>query len=144
MINSIKKYIEKCELFENIKEINVDYQDDQTDNFSINTIPENRLINEDVTGIRYMQISFNLMSRVYTATDLDRIENLHFLDDLAEWIYEQNEANNLPELPKENQVATSIEVTNNGYLYSNNPDIQNGIYQMQLKLYYKELVKEEK
>lgn len=142
MIDSIQDYIKQCELFENIESINVDYQDKEPDNYSINTIPENRLINEDVIGNKYMQFSFTLTSRVYTATDLDRIQNLHFLDDFAEWIYEQNEMGNLPILPKDNQIATEIIVTSNAYLYSNDPEIQNGVYQMQLKLYYKELIKE--
>ena len=142
MIDSIQDYIKQCELFENIESINIDYQDKEPDNYSINTIPENRLINEDVIGNKYMQFSFTLTSRVYTATDLDRIQNLHFLDDFAEWIYEQNEIGNLPILPKDNQIATEIIVTSNAYLYSNDPEIQNGVYQMQLKLYYKELIKE--
>lgn len=142
MIDSIKDYIKQCKLFENIESINIDYQDKEPDNYSINTIPENRLINEDVIGNKYMQFSFTLTSRVYTATDLDRIQNLHFLDDFAEWIYEQNEIGNLPILPKDNQIATEIIVTSNAYLYSNDPEIQNGVYQMQLKLYYKELIKE--
>ena len=142
MIDSIQDYIKQCELFKNIESINVDYQDEEPDNYSINSIPENRLINEDVIGNKYMQFSFTLTSRVYTATDLDRIQNLHFLDDFAEWIYEQNEMGNLPILPKGNQIATEIIVTSNAYLYSNDPKIQNGVYQMQLKLYYKELIKE--
>ncbi len=140
MIDSIIEYLKQCELFKNIESINVDYQDSQPDDFAVNTVPENRLLNEDVLGNKFMQYSFNLTSKVYTATDLDRIANLHFLDDLAEWIYEQNEKGNLPKLPKENQIATGIEVTSYGYLYSNDPEIQNGIYQMQLKLYYQELV----
>ena len=143
MIDSIKEYLEQSEIFEDIETINVDYQDSEPDNFSINTIPENRLINEDIIGNKYMQFSFTLTSRVYTATDLDRIANLHFLDNLADWIYEQNEANNLPILPKENQIATDIIVTSNAYLYSNDAERQNGVYQMQLKLYYKELKEDE-
>lgn len=143
MIDSIKDYLESCELFEKIEDINVDYQDSQPDNFSINTIPENRLINEDVIGNKYMQYSFTLTSRVYTATDLDRIENLHFLDSLADWIYEQSEAKNLPTLPKENQIADELIVTSNAYLYSNDAEAQNGVYQMQFKLYYRELKEDE-
>lgn len=140
MIEAIIEYLKQCELFKNIEDIGVDYQSDQPDDFSINTIPENRVISEDVIGNREMQFSFNLMSRVYTATDLDRITNLHFLDDLAEWIYEQEQKGNYPKLPKENQIATGIEVTSFGYLYSNDAEIQNGIYQMQLKLYYQERI----
>lgn len=140
MIEAIIEYLKQCELFKNIEDIGVDYQSDQPDDFSINTIPENRVISEDVIGNREMQFSFNLMSRVYTATDLDRITNLHFLDDLAEWIYEQDQKGNYPKLPKENQIPTGIEVTSFGYLYSNDAEIQNGIYQMQLKLYYQERV----
>ena len=140
MIEAIIEYLKQCELFKNIEDIGVDYQSDQHDDFSINTIPENRVISEDVIGNREMQFSFNLMSRVYTATDLDRITNLHFLDDLAEWIYEQDQKGNYPKLPKENQISTGIEVTSFGYLYSNDAEIQNGIYQMQLKLYYQERI----
>lgn len=140
MIEAIIEYLKQCELFKNIEDIGVDYQSDQPDDFSINTIPENRVISEDIIGNREMQFSFNLMSRVYTATDLDRITNLHFLDDLAEWIYEQDQKRNYPKLPKENQIPTGIEVTSFGYLYSNDAEIQNGIYQMQLKLYYQERV----
>lgn len=140
MIEAIIEYLKQCELFKNIEDIGVDYQSDQPDDFSINTIPENRVISEDVIGNREMQFSFNLMSRVYTATDLDRITNLHFLDDLAEWIYEQDQKGNYPKLPKENQISTGIEVTSFGYLYSNDAEIQNGIYQMQLKLYYQERI----
>lgn len=140
MIEAIIEYLKQCELFKNIEDIGVDYQSDQPDDFSINTIPENRVISEDVIGNREMQFSFNLMSRVYTATDLDRITNLHFLDDLAEWIYEQNQKGNYPKLPKENQIPTGIEVASFGYLYSNDAEIQNGIYQMQLKLYYQERI----
>lgn len=140
MIDSIQDYFEQCELFEEIEKINVDYQASEPDNFSINTIPENRLLYEDVVGNRFMQFSFTLTSRVYTSTDLNRIENLHFLDNFAEWIYEQNENKNLPILPKENQIATDLIVTSNGYLYSNDAERNTGIYQMQFKLYYTEVI----
>ena len=142
MLELIKKYLMQYPLFKDIENnIGIDYQQDQPDSFSLNSIPENRLINEDVIGNKFMQFSFNLTSRCYTTTDLNRIENLNLLDDFSEWVYEQNQINNLPKL-KENQIATDLIITGNAYLYSNNPDIQNGVYQVQLKLYYIEKVKE--
>lgn len=136
MIEYIKKFLLEYELFKDIEnEIGVDYQDSQPDSYSINTVPENRLLNEDVVGNKYKQYTFTITSRAYTATDLNRIENLSLLDDFTDWIEKQNDLGNLPKLG-ENQIADSLVVTSNAYLYSNNPEIQNGVYQIQLKLYY--------
>lgn len=140
MLENIKQYLLQYKLFKEIEDdIGFDYQTDQPDSFSLHSVPETRLLNEDVLGNKYMQFSFTLTSRAYTATDLNRIENLKLLDDFSEWVYLQNQKGNLPILNK-NQIATELVVTSNAYLYSNDPTIQNGVYQVQLKLYYKEVI----
>lgn len=142
MVEYIKEYLLQCPLFKDIEDdIGIDYQEEQPDSYSINTIPEQRLISQDIIGNKNMQFSFTVTSRAYTATDLNRIENLNLFERFADWVNNQNENGNLPQLG-ENQVATELVITNNGYLYSNNPDIQNGVYQIQLKLYYIEKMKE--
>lgn len=140
MIDYIKKYLLQYPLFKEIEEqIGIDYQSEQPDSYSINTVPENRLLYDDIIGNKHKQYTFTITSRAYTATDLNRIENLNLLDDFTDWIEKQNENGNLPKLA-EKQIADELIVTSNAYLYSNDPEIQNGVYQMQLKLYYTEVI----
>ncbi len=137
MIDAIKKWLDGSNLF---KKLAIDFQSEKAETYSINSLPCNRLLRKDIEGNRKMQYPVQITSRVYTATDLDRIANLNFLDDVVSWIDEQNERENYP-IFGDNVIVERCEVTNYAYLLNNNEQTQSGVYQIQIKFYYKEEMK---
>lgn len=134
MISAIKTWLNSSKLFEKIA---VDFQSESNETYSINSVPCNRLLREDIEGNKKMQYPVQITSRVFTATDIDRIANLNFLDEVVDWIVLQNKNENYPDFGPSIEVE-KCEVTNYGYLFDNNEQSQSGVYQLQIKFYYKE------
>ena len=63
------------------------------------------------------------------------IENSQFFEELAAWIEEQSDEENLPELPKGDE-AEELNVTTTGYLFAVSADWRIARYQLQLQLVY--------
>lgn len=137
MIDEIKKWLDESTLF---KKLAIDFQSEKNKTYSINSLPCNRFLSEDIEGNRNMQYPVQITSRVYTATDLDRIANLNFLDNVVAWIDEQNCLANFPKFG-DNIIVERCEVTNYAYLLNNDEQAQSGVYQIQIKFYYKEEMK---
>lgn len=134
MIDAIKTWLNSSKLFEKLA---VDFQSEQNETYSINSMPCNRLLKEDIEGNKKMQYPVQITSRVYTTTDIDRIANLNFLDNVVDWIVAQNQKGNFPDFG-ENIEVERCDVTNYGYLFNNDEQSQSGVYQLQIKFYYRE------
>lgn len=134
MIEAIRQWLNSSNLFDKLA---VDFQSEKAKTYSINSLPANRLLGEDIEGNKKMQFPVQITSRVYTATDLDRIANLNFLDNVADWIFQQNEDENFPAFGDKIEVEKCI-VTNYAYLLNNDEQAQSGVYQIQIKFLYKE------
>ena len=74
----------------------------------------------------------------YSQERLQNIENSVFYENFSDWVEEQSQAGNLPELP-EGMEAQELKVLSSGYLFDGS--MSNARYQIQLQLkYYKEAV----
>ena len=108
-IELIKNFIEKCPYLNNGK-INVDYIKDKPKSYAINETPANPIITQFKNGDgSRRQIVFDFAVQAPFSV-LENLKNSKFCDDFTEWIEEQNDIGNLPEIEN----AESIECTGRG------------------------------
>lgn len=135
MIKSVRNYFIDCPLMIDRK-INVDYLGLEANQYTIDSVPVDTVIQQYADGGALKQFVFAIGSREYYNSDvINNIENSGFYELFSNWIAEQNDLGNLPVLPY-NRVATNIETTTSGYLFSVDEDT--GRYQIQLRLTYYE------
>lgn len=141
IINALEQYFIPCEL---LKEgcLRVDYLGEKPVEYTIEVLTCDPIVKRYVNGDSIRQYLFAFGSReFYSQERLQNIQNSAFYERLAEWVEEQNEAGELPELP-EGMEAQSLEVTSTGYLFDGS--MENARYQVQLRLlYYKEAKRNE-
>ena len=106
--------------------------------YTIETGVFNPVVNTYVNGDTERIYQFNFSSREYYS--LDRLQNIEvsaFYEDFAEWVEEQERAENYPEMP-EKCYPRALTVLSPGYIYDG--AMKNARYQIQLQLeYYKEV-----
>lgn len=106
--------------------------------YTIETGIFNPVVNTYVNGDTERIYQFNFSSREYYS--LDRLQNIEvsaFYEDFAEWVEEQERAENYPEMP-EKCYPRALTVLSPGYVYDG--AMKNARYQIQLQLeYYKEV-----
>lgn len=130
LIEKIRTFIfNNCEAFDKLKPFYVDSNLSSSENNSINKAPSPRPIT-DILGNKMYTYNFTIMSKEYTTDDIDRINNLHFLEQVEEWFEEQSDNGNYPNLAEDIEV-TDFYLTDMGFLYENSPESQVGIYQLQ-------------
>ena len=138
IIESVKKYIESCPLLEGFKSLCVDYLPEKTDTYSIEGIPAQTVIRSYVDGSTERQFVFVFAARLFYSEEIrNNIENSGFYEAFADWLEEQSEAGNLPELPS-GKTASKIEAMSSGYLFDIAGDLSNARYQIQCRLIYDE------
>lgn len=92
----IKEFIETCPYLKKGK-VNVDYIKDKPQSYSIDETPVEPVLNLFRDGGRKLQIQFDF-SVQSNFSILENIKNSKFCDDFTNWIYEQNEKGNLPNI----------------------------------------------
>lgn len=136
MMDEIRKFIETCPLFSG-NSIKVNYLDNKTVTYSIETVPTNPVIKVYADGGKICQVLFVIASReLYSRSNKTNTAVAKFYEDFSAWIEAQDKAKNYPELP-DSCIAQGIEVLTDQYLY----DIGNmdAHYRIQCRLtYYKE------
>lgn len=132
LIEKLREYFSKFSLFDKNSPFYADFNSEEPCNYSLNLLPGTQK-KEDVMGNKYYIKNFAITSKEYTPTDLERIENLGLFEQLEDWVEEQNDIGNFPDLG-ENIEVTSIVVTNTGYLYENDPKNNIGLYQIQFQI----------
>ncbi|ADY54711.1 hypothetical protein Sgly_0345 [Syntrophobotulus glycolicus DSM 8271] len=85
----------------------------------------------DIVGNKTFENNYVFYAKEAVADEIDRQENYDFLEDLSDWLDEQNDAGNLPELPGQYE-AESLEVSN--VLLFDIDEDGTGLYQVQIKL----------
>lgn len=141
IINALEQYFIPCELLKDGC-LRVDYLGEKPVEYTIEVLTCDPIVKRYVNGDSIRQYLFAFGSReFYSQERLQNIQNSAFYERLAEWVEEQNEAGELPELP-EGMEAQSLEVTSTGYLFDGS--MENARYQIQLRLlYYKEAKRNE-
>jgi hypothetical protein len=136
IIDKIREYFLKCPLLDELARFNVDYLGVEPVEYTIDSQPTTPVIKRYTDGGALKQYVFVFGSREYYGSDvLQNLENSGFFERFAEWVEEQSEKGNLPEL-EGNKQAISMEVLTSGYLFSANED--NARYQIQCRLIYYE------
>lgn len=85
----------------------------------------------DIIGNVTFENNYVFYAKEAAADEIDRRENYDFLEDLSDWLGEQNDVGNLPVLPGRYE-AESLEVSN--ILLFDIDEDGTGLYQVQLKL----------
>lgn len=137
IIESIRDFILQCPFLEDWK-VNIDYLGVSM-SYSIDPLPADPIVRRYMDGGTLKQFIFAFTSKEEFDGDARTgIENSGFYQVFGEWIEEQNNKRNLPELENSKQRAVSIEVVQGGYLYDAETDM--GQYQIQCRLVYEQEV----
>lgn len=136
IVESVKNYILTCPLLGDLGRLNIDFLPEDPDTYSIEEIPAQAIMKTYIDGSTERQFVFVFASRfLYSEEVRNNIENSGFYEQFAEWLEQQTEAENLPELSA-GKTATKIEAMSSGYLYDISGDFSNARYQIQCRLIY--------
>ena len=136
IVESVKDFILTCPLLDDLKRLNIDFLPEDPDTYSIEGIPAPEIINTYLDGSTERQFVFVFAARLFYSEEVrNNIENSGFYEQFAEWLEEQTEADNLPQLA-EGKTASKIEAMSSGYLYDIAGDLTNARYQIQCRLIY--------
>jgi hypothetical protein len=137
IVESLKTYLSGFPGLAELAPVHVDGIEPEAVNYSIDAMPGARVLETDILGNRTREYPFAFSSREITVDDLARISNNGFFEALADWLDEQTDAGNLPDLGAR-KASEKIEATSWGYLYQRDQNDQTGIYQIICKLTYTE------
>lgn len=137
IIESLQKFIAACPHLNALADLHVDELASGGQNYSLYSLPGARIVSQDLSGNKMREFPFSLTSREAAVDDLTRITNNGFYENFADWLEEQTDNNNLPDLGT-NKTAESIEAASWGYLYQRDENDQTAIYQIICKLTYTE------
>lgn len=133
---ALRNWFLDCEVLRNSRVLGIDYLSQNPDNFAIILENSELSTSTDVLGNTYLNPiqtqSFSLTNtNAYGAEALQNIRNLGILDQVVDWMLEQNNMHNLPAFPG----ALSCLPTTAPVLYTAEGD--RGFYQINGNLKYK-------
>ncbi len=139
IIESLEIYFANCPLLTGGR-MNIDYLPESTAEagieYAISAEPGDHLIKQYLDGSQQCRYPY-ILSGVhdYGPDEAQNILNSGFYEQLANWIWQQSRARNLPILPQ-GETSLRMRAMGHGYLYQ--PDVNSGKYQIQCELeYYK-------
>ncbi len=139
IIKSLQDYLEQYPRMDmQPLTIKTDFADEKISSYSV-APSGNGKISSDILGNRTYQNNYVFYAREAASDEIDRQENYDFLEGFSEWLEEQNEDGNLPDLPA-NYKAEELRVSNI-MLFDVNED-GTGLYQVQLQLEFRKERKE--
>ncbi len=136
VIESVQTYIAAYASLKAGAPLWVDNLDGNATEYSISPLAGSRIVATDLAGNTEREFAFAFSSTESTADDLERVANIGFYENFAEWLESQTEAGTLPTLDS-GKTATKIEALGWGYLYAPG-ESGTGIYQIQCKLTYEQ------
>lgn len=92
----IGEFIEKCPLLKKGK-VNVDYIKDKPQSYSVDETAAETILNKFTDGGSRRQIPFDFSIQANFSI-LENIKNSKFCDDFLDWIEEENNKGNLPDI----------------------------------------------
>ena len=107
-IEKISDFIGTCPYLNNGK-INIDYIKDNPQSYAVNETPAEPIVTRFTDGGTRRQIVFDFTVQANFSV-LENIKNSKFCDDFTDWIEEQNDVGNLPDI----EGIESIECTGRG------------------------------
>lgn len=87
------------EIKSNYKQFNVDFLSNEPDNYSLDKVPVNSIVEEWITGDELHRDLYNLRSRMnYSSDTISNIENIGFYEVFEQTIKEKNRKKELPNI----------------------------------------------
>lgn len=118
----------------NIADIATDFIESDEGSFSISKSPNTSVI-DYVDGSKLVTEYYQFFARRNTQLDDERVENQQVLNDLEEWVEEQNMEENLPDLSQiGNLTCQEVSITNSATITSQEDD--DSIYQITFSIQY--------
>ena len=137
ILETMRQWLSTCPYLDAFSGGHIDWTDNSALDYGI--MPTGSVTirtEEDVLGNRivYKQYNLALYGRGWTVDDVVRLENSTFLEDLADWVEEQQMSGLTPKFGDD---PDSEEITaQNGMLYQLDPNGQTGLYQIQIAVTY--------
>lgn len=134
IIESIRNFIADCPLLKDNTILSIDRLGDTEIEYTIDSELTSPILKKYVDGSTLRQFNFVFASREkYGADTLQNIKNSGFYENFADWIENQSDSGNLPELDKY-RIPQYIEVLSDGYVFDTTDSTAR--YQIQLKFVY--------
>lgn len=115
--------------------LDVDFLDEETDTYSLDTIPCEEILKRYKDGSSVRQFQFAISSRMFYEQNIaQNLSNLEFFEDLTAWIEQKARAGELPLMDKD-RTAQKIVVTSTAYPFIVAED-GTARYQLQARLEY--------
>ena len=130
---SVKNWLLECPYLDG--RIDVDYLDEETDAYSIDTVPCEEVLKRYLDGSTLKQFQFAVASRrAYEQNISQNLSNLEFFENLTAWVEQKARAREFPVMDN-NRTAQRIVVTSTAYpfIISENGKAR---YQIQMRLEY--------
>lgn len=138
LIQNLKNFLMTCPYLNEQFPFNVDHVEKKV-SYAIIVIPSENTTFESVCGDKTKELQFSLQARAETDGGKEYIDNQVFLENVINWIDEQNEQENFPEMV-DPTVQTPIEIraVNNGYLSERNESGQDAVYAIECVFEYEQ------
>lgn len=133
IIEALKEYMFSCPLVKETENgINIDFSDGEK---KCGIAPTgNNVIEVYINGSEVHQYNAVFYISGCTIDDIVRLENQEFVENVSDWIYQQNINGNLPKLSDKYR---AIEISSdNGMLFELSENGRSGLYQLQIHLEY--------
>ena len=135
-ISKLREYLFNVisEIRESFEQINVGFLSDEIDNYSLDKIPTNRVVESWIIGDTIYKDVYSFRSRMnYSADVMTNIENIGFFEIFEQKIKEKNLNNELPDIDG----IQSIKCLNCGSM--NNANTNTAEFDIQIQIEYKEM-----
>lgn len=121
------------EIKESYEQINVGFLNNEIDNYSLDKIPTDKVVEKWITGDTIYKDIYSFRSRMnYSADVMINLENIGFFEIFESKIKEKNQNNVLPEIDG----IQNIECLNCGTM--NNANTNTAEFDIQIEIQYKE------
>ncbi len=134
ILSAVRTYIAGYSQLKSGAPLWVDYLGPKPTEYSIMSVPGNKVIERWLNGGSLREFPFALQVTVSTADDAERLNSAEFFEAFSDWLDAQTEAGAFPTLGAK-QEAIRIEAVGWGYLLEQGSS-GTGIYQITCKLTY--------
>ena len=133
IIDAIRSFILTCPFLDDYR-VNVDHLSESM-SYSLDPLPCDPVLQKYVDGGKKKQFQFAFTSKEQYDEDARiNIENSGFYQAFEEWMEQQTEKGEMPNLPNEKQHPYELETLNSGYLYD--AEGEHAQYRIECRLLY--------
>lgn len=135
-ITKLREYLFNVisEIKESYEQINVGFLSNEIDNYSLDKIPTNRVVERWITGDILYKDLYSFRSRMnYSADVMTNIENIGFYEIFERKIKQKNDNNELPDI----EGIQSISCLNCGTM--NNANTNTAEFDIQIQIEYRDI-----